>query len=195
MKKNIVFATGNQHKVKEINAIMGQDYIFQSLSDIGCYVDIPETADTVEGNAIQKAQYVRDHYQLPCFAEDTGLFIPAIGGEPGIYSARYAGPEKNAQNNMSLVLDKLHGHTDRGAYFKTIIAFIDETDTYVFEGRIDGVILQEPIGDSGFGYDPIFQPRGYSSSFAQMDLAVKASISHRFLATQKFHEFLKQYPL
>ena len=142
---------------------------------------------------MQKAQYIIDHYQMPCFAEDTGLFIPSINGEPGIYSARYAGPTKDASLNMALVLSKLKGKADRSAYFKTVIAFIDLHQTYLFEGRIDGVILDSPIGDSGFGYDPIFQPTGYNVSFAQMDLSQKSAISHRSIATQKFHAFLNKH--
>lgn len=187
----IVFATGNPNKVKEVKQLLQSSKIeIVSLADIGVTEDIPETQDTIVGNAIQKAQYVRDHYGLNCFAEDTGLEIEALNGAPGVYSARYAGPEKNAQANMRLVLEQLSGIGNRKAQFKTVIALILNDNTHTFEGIIKGNIAQEPQGEGGFGYDPIFVPFNSSVSFAEMRPEDKNTISHRGIAVRQLAEFL-----
>lgn len=190
METSIVFATGNQNKVKEIQQFFNGIIQFKSLKDINCLEDIPETQPTIEGNAIQKATYVHQHYQVDCFAEDTGLEIEALDGAPGVFSARYAGPEKDADANMDKVLSKL-AHTDnRAARFKTVIALILDNKTHLFEGIINGHIARSKSGTQGFGYDPIFIPEGYEISFAEMGLVEKNKISHRAKATEKLRAFL-----
>ncbi len=188
--KEIIFATANPHKIKEIKAILDGHFTIQGLDSIGCTEDIPETQPTIEGNAIQKAQYVVDHYGVNCFAEDTGLEIDALNGEPGVYSARYAGPQRDAQNNMNLVLKRLEGAEDRSARFKTVIALIIDGQIHTFEGIVNGRIIEEKKGDGGFGYDPIFMPDGYDQTFAELDAAVKNKISHRARAVEKLRTFL-----
>ena len=161
-----------------------------SLSDIGCHDDIPETADTLAGNALQKARYVKEHYGYDCFADDTGLMVDALGGAPGVYSARYAGPGHDSVTNMRLLLDNMKGVTDRSARFVTVIALILNGCELTFEGRVEGEILTEPQGEGGFGYDPVFQPEGGQLSFAMMSADAKNAISHRGRATAALMEYL-----
>lgn len=197
----IVFATNNAHKLTEIRQILGNDFEVLSLADIGCHEDIPETADTIEGNALQKAQYVFDHYHLSCFADDTGLEVDALGGAPGIYSARYAGEGHDSEANMRKLLHELGENNNRKARFRTVIALIQkeedndsspaEQKINCFEGIIEGQIIREKRGDEGFGYDPIFQPDGYEETFAQLGPQIKNRISHRALAVEKLAKFLK----
>ena len=197
----IVFATNNAHKLTEIRQILGDDFEVLSLADIGCHEDIPETADTIEGNALQKAQYVFDHYHLSCFADDTGLEVDALGGAPGIYSARYAGEGHDSEANMRKLLHELGENNNRKARFRTVIALIqneEDNDSSLaeqkincFEGIIEGQIIREKRGDEGFGYDPIFRPDGYEETFAQLGPQIKNRISHRALAVEKLAKFLK----
>jgi len=188
----IVFATNNAHKLAEIRQILGPGFEIVSLSDIGCHEDIPETADTLEGNALMKAKYVKEHYHIDCFADDTGLEVDALNGEPGVHSARYAeGTDHNSEANMQKLLHKLDGQTNRNAHFRTVIALIQGEGIHEFEGRVDGHIATEKSGTAGFGYDPIFVPDGYSQSFAELGDDIKNQISHRARATQKLAEFLK----
>lgn len=186
----IVFATHNQHKTEEVRAILGADYRILNLPELGC-PDIPETADTLKGNALQKAQYVADHYGRNCFADDTGLEVLALDGRPGVYSARYAGEGCSYQDNVLKLLGEMQGVTDRRACFKTVIALILNGKTYFFEGRVDGIILPEQRGTDGFGYDPVFLPDGHDQTFAEMSPATKNSISHRGRAIQQLAAFLK----
>ena len=193
----IVFATNNKHKLSEIRDILGNEIEVLSLDEIDCHADIPETSDTLEGNALQKAHYVYDNYHISCFADDTGLEVDALGGEPGIYSARYAGGEgHDSEANMRLLLHKLDGKENRKAHFSTFITYIEKKDAYTtymkyFEGRIDGTILKEKHGTEGFGYDPIFQPDGYDKSFAELGESIKNSISHRACAIKELAEYIK----
>lgn len=187
----IVFATNNKHKLEEISRLLEGKHEIVSLSSIGCYDDIPEDQDTLEGNALQKARYIKEHYGLDCFADDTGLEIEALDYRPGVYSARYAGPAKDSLANMNKVLSEMQHHPNRKARFRTVIALILEGKEYLFEGRVDGNILTEKHGDAGFGYDPIFQPEGFEVSFAEMPMDEKNKISHRGKATQKLAEFLR----
>jgi len=192
MKPTLVFATGNPNKLKEVRALIGHKYTIKGLSDIGCTKDIPETSDTIEGNALLKARYVKEHYQLDCFSEDTGLEVDALAGAPGIYSARFAGPQKDADDNMDLLLKKLQDEDNRAAQFRTVVALILNGKEYTFEGIIRGHIAPRRLGDKGFGYDPLFIPEGYATSFAQMEQKNKNVISHRGRAIQKLQDFLDQ---
>lgn len=187
---NIIFATHNQHKTEEVRLIAGNKFTILNLHDIGCEEDIPETADTLQGNALQKAHYVSEKYGFDCFADDTGLEIEALGGKPGVYSARYAGPGCSYQDNMEKVLREMQGMENRKACFKTVIALILNGKQYFFEGRIDGIITTNASGSHGFGYDPVFQPNGYDKTFAEMTDEEKNKISHRGIATQKLMTFL-----
>lgn len=200
----IVFATNNQHKLQEIRDILGSEFEIVSLKDIGCDVDIPETGNTLEENAMQKAQYVYDHYNLSCFADDTGLEVEALNGEPGVHSARYAeGTDHDSEANMAKLLRNLEGKDNRKARFRTVIALIQKQDicpcgcTSIkkvnrFEGIVDGSISTEKHGTAGFGYDPIFVPEGYDKSFAELGESIKNGISHRARAVAKLAEYLKQ---
>jgi len=190
--KKLVFATNNAHKLSEVRAILEPEYSIVSLAELNCFDDIPETAETLNGNALLKAKYIHDKFGLDCFADDTGLEVEALGGEPGVYSARYAGDANCAHENMCKVLDKLGENTNRAACFRTVIALIHGDETTYFEGRIDGTIATQPRGDNGFGYDPIFVPVGYMVSFAQLNSEQKNKISHRALAVQKLVGFLQQ---
>lgn len=187
--KKLVFATNNAHKLSEIKAILS-DYEIVSLSDINCFDDIPETSDTLEGNALLKASYIFEKYGLDCFADDTGLEVDALNGEPGVYSARYAGDDHNSLNNMMKLLDKLGENPHRKAHFRTVIALIEGGKVQYFEGRIDGEIAHSPRGEAGFGYDPIFVPTSYNQSFAELGTEEKNKISHRALAVQKLAIYL-----
>ena len=188
----LVFATNNQHKLHEIKQLIGSSIQLLSLADIDCNDDIPENQKTIEGNASEKAFYIWNKYQINCFADDTGLEIEALNGEPGVYSARYAGEEKSPEKNIELVLQKLTKINNRKARFKTIISLVINGEEVQFEGIVDGKILEEKRGQSGFGYDPIFQPDESSFSFAEMPLAEKNKISHRGRATQKLVDYLNQ---
>lgn len=188
---DLVFATNNKHKLKEINELLKGHHHLISLSEIGCHEDIPEEQDTLEGNALQKARYIKEHFGYDCFADDTGLEIEALDNRPGVYSARYAGPDKDSLKNMQKVLSEMQGINNRKACFRTVIALILHGEEHLFEGRVEGRILTHPQGEAGFGYDPVFQPEGYTMSFAEMPLSEKNKISHRGRATQKLCEFLK----
>lgn len=187
----IVFATNNTHKIIEVQALLPDNIQIISLESIDCSEDIPETADTIEGNAIQKANYITEKYGYNCFADDTGLEVEALNGEPGVYSARYAGAQRNADDNMNLLLEKLQNQTNRTAQFKTVIALNLNGKQHLFTGIAAGEITLEKIGNQGFGYDPIFQPEGFSETFAQLSLAQKGQISHRGKATQALITFLE----
>lgn len=186
----LVFATANKNKVSEIQKIMGTQYNFLSLEDIDCTEDIPETQATILGNALQKARYIYENYGMNCFAEDTGLQIHALNGAPGVYSARYAGPARDANDNMNKALRELEDKKDRTAQFKTVIALVLDGKEYTFEGIVEGEILKERQGTDGFGYDPIFKPTESKQTFAQMSAEEKGKISHRGRATQKLKAFL-----
>jgi len=187
----LVFATNNAHKLNEIRNLAGSNFEIVSLSDMGWVDEIPETGKTIEDNASQKAFYIYEKYKFDCFADDTGLEIEALDKRPGVYSARYAGESCNFEDNMSKVLTELQGITNRKACFRTVISLVIQRKEVRFEGRVDGVILNEYRGNKGFGYDPIFQPNGYKQTFAEMPLELKNAISHRGLATQKLIAFLK----
>lgn len=189
--QTLVLATGNPHKVEEIQEVLAGRFHIQGLKDINCPTDLPETSDTLEGNALQKARYVYEHYQMDCFAEDTGLEIEALGGEPGVYTARYAGPQKDPDDNMALVLEKLQHKTNRRARFRTVVALIIQGREYTFEGIVNGTIAHRKQGAGGFGYDPIFIPEGYDQTFAQLPASEKNKISHRGLAIRKLIDFLQ----
>jgi len=189
----LVFATNNQHKLQELQAILGNEIKLLSLKDIDCNEEIPEEQETLEGNASQKAKFVFDKYGYNCFADDTGLEISGLNGEPGVYSARYAGEEKSAEANMNKVLEKLTKINDRKARFRTVISLLIDGEEKQFEGIVEGKILTKKRGDSGFGYDPIFQPEGFDISFAEMDLSKKNEISHRGRAVQKLVAYLKTF--
>lgn len=192
-KRKLVFATNNNHKLEEIRAILGQQIDILSLKDINCHEDIPETAETLEGNALIKARFVYEHYHLDCFADDTGLEVEALNGAPGVYSARYAGGEgHDSEANMKKLLQEMQGKANRKARFRTVIAFIESGDTHLFEGTVHGKITEEKHGDSGFGYDPIFRPDGFSETFAEMGNEAKNQISHRANAVKKLCEYLSQ---
>ncbi len=192
-KRKLVFATNNKHKLEEIRAILGSRIDILSLDDIGCHEDIPETADTLEGNAQIKAQFVYDHYHLDCFADDTGLEVEALNGAPGVFSARYAGGEgHDSEANIKKLLSEMQNKTNRNARFRTVIAFIEQREIRLFEGIVKGCITEEKQGDSGFGYDPIFRPDGFSETFAEMGNEAKNQISHRANAVKKLCEYLAQ---
>ena len=188
----IVFATNNSNKRREVQAHMPEGIKLLSLNDIGCNEDIPETQNTIEGNAIQKANYIKTNYNIDCFADDTGLEVLTLNGAPGVYSARYAGPEKNASNNMSKLLNALKNEFNRSAQFKTVIALNLGGKTITFEGICKGEILHKKRGSGGFGYDPIFLPDGQSETFAEMSLELKNAIGHRGLAVAKLIAFLSK---
>lgn len=189
----IVFATNNPNKLHEVQALMPEGIKLLSLKDIGCYEDIPETENTIEGNAIQKANYIKNNYNKDCFADDTGLEVEALNGAPGVYSARYAGPEKSAHKNMNKLLKALNSQTNRSAQFKTVIALSLGNNTITFEGICKGEIIKNQRGTGGFGYDPIFLPEGYSKTFAEMPLEIKNIIGHRGLAVAKLITFFSKY--
>ncbi|WP_236978498.1 RdgB/HAM1 family non-canonical purine NTP pyrophosphatase [Membranihabitans maritimus] len=190
MKDKLLFATSNQNKLMEVQKKIGDQFIIKDLKSIGFNGEIPETQDTIEGNAVQKATFIYEKYQINCFAEDTGLEIEALNGEPGVYSARYAGDQKSNEDNIELVLHKLKDIKNRNARFKTVLAYIENGDISTFEGIIYGTITTGKSGDKGFGYDPIFLPDGYDQTFAELSIETKNTISHRALALQKFIQYL-----
>lgn len=195
----IVFATNNQHKLQEIREILGNQFEILSLADIGCHEDIPETGNTLEANAHQKAEYIFDHYHIDCFADDTGLEVDALGGAPGVHSARYAeGTDHNSEANMDKLLRELGDNDNRKARFRTVISLIQMeggnpvcSREYQFEGVVEGRIDREKHGSEGFGYDPVFIPEGYDKSFAELGEEIKNQISHRARAVKKLAEWLK----
>lgn len=187
----IVFASNNPNKILELQSMLPDTISILSLESIGCFEDIPETADTIEGNAILKANYVTQNYGYDCFADDTGLEVLALDGEPGVFSARYAGEQRNAEDNMDKLLNALSNQNDRSAKFKTVIALNLNGKQHLFTGIARGEITLEKIGNQGFGYDPIFKPEEYDETFAQLSLDVKNKISHRGKATQQLIDFLK----
>lgn len=190
MKCRFVFATNNAHKLEEVTAILGNRIEVLSLKDINCHTDIPETADTLEGNALIKARYIFKNYQVDCFADDTGLEVEALGGAPGVYSARYAEGGHDSEANMLKLLHNLEGIENRKAQFRTVFALIIDGKEHLFEGIVKGEIIKNRRGTSGFGYDPIFVPEGYSQTFAEMGNELKNKISHRAIATNKLCKFL-----
>lgn len=188
--RDLVFATNNAHKLDEVRSIVGHRMNILGLRDIGCDEDIPETADTLEGNAELKARYVKEHYGYDCFADDTGLEVDALGGAPGVYSARYAGPGHDSKANMELLLKNMNGRADRQARFRTVIALVEGDDLRLLDGVVEGFITDGPKGSSGFGYDPVFRPEGFDVTFAEMDSDAKNAISHRGRAMKKLLEYL-----
>ena len=189
--KELVFATTNAHKLDEIRSILGGKIKVLSLSDIGCHADIPETADTLEGNALIKARYVYEHYGLDCFADDTGLEVRALGGLPGVHTARYAYPDRHdPEANMDKLLGELEEKNDRHARFRTVIAFIEKGREHLFEGVVEGEITASRQGTEGFGYDPVFAPEGLSETFAQLGSDIKNSMSHRARAAEALARYL-----
>ncbi|MBE0662169.1 MAG: non-canonical purine NTP diphosphatase [Bacteroidales bacterium] len=199
--KTLVFATQNKHKIEEINAVLQTNMVQQQnpiwniigLAEINCFEDIHETSDTLEGNALQKALYVKNNFGHDCFADDTGLEVDALDGRPGIYSARYAGSHRSFDDNISKILEELKDERIRNARFRTVVALVLGSDHYFFEGKVEGRIIHERHGSSGFGYDPVFVPDGFEKTFAEMTLDEKNQISHRALAVKKLINFLKTY--
>ena len=186
----LVFATNNSNKLSEIRSLIPEGIEILSLKDINCLEELPETQDTLEGNALQKAKYIFDNYVCNCFADDTGLEIDILNGEPGVYSARYAGEECKAEDNMNKVIEKLEGEDHRKAKFRTIISLIIDGEEYLFEGECKGEITKNKSGVEGFGYDPIFRPFGFDKTFAEMTKYEKGKISHRGKAVEKLVDFL-----
>lgn len=187
----LVFASNNKNKIAEIQQLLPPSIQILSLEEIGCFEEIPETADTIEGNAILKANYVTQNYGYDCFADDTGLEVEALNGDPGVYSARYAGDQKDSNDNMNKLLANLKGESNRNAQFKTVITLNKNGKQILFTGIAKGKITEEKLGEKGFGYDPIFQPEGYTETFAQLSSEIKNKISHRGKATQLLITFLK----
>jgi XTP/dITP diphosphohydrolase len=196
MKRELIMATNNAHKLEEVRQILGNAFTVKGLNDIGCMEDIPETADTIEGNALQKARYVHEHYGVDCFADDTGLEVDALGGAPGVYTARYGsmngyGESHDSNANIQCLLDKLEDAETRTARFRTVIALVQGDKEMLFEGIVEGEILQQKVGEEGFGYDPVFAPfEADGLAFAQMSAEAKNAISHRGRATKKLAEYL-----
>jgi len=188
----LVFATNNQHKIKEISLLINGSFHLLSLNDIKCNDEIPEEQPTIEGNASQKSHYIYEKFDINCFADDTGLEIEALNGEPGVFSARYAGEGCSFQDNIDKVLEKMHGEINRKARFRTVISLLIDGEEVQFEGIVNGIILTEKYGEDGFGYDPIFMPDGYGISFAEMTLEDKNQISHRGIATRKLVDYLNK---
>lgn len=193
MRRKLVFATNNAHKLDEIRAILGDEIEIVSLADIGCHTDIPETADTLEGNALQKARYVYEHYHCDCFADDTGLEVEALDGAPGVHTARYTYPDRHdPEANTRKLLDALKEKSSRRAQFRTVIALILNGEEHLFDGRVEGSIATEKRGTEGFGYDPVFIPEDSGKTFAELGVEAKNRISHRARAVARLCEFLRQ---
>lgn len=190
----ICFATNNKHKLEEVRHIVSPDHNIVSLDEINCFEELPETRDTLEGNSLQKAEYVFEKFNIPCFADDTGLEVEVLNGAPGVYSARYAGDHKNSEDNMALLLRKMSGQLNRKARFRTIITLLGHGEQPVFfEGIINGQIINEKKGTTGFGYDPVFIPEGFERTFAEMTLEQKNTLSHRAIAVKKLGAYLKNH--
>ncbi len=190
--KKLCFATNNSHKVEEVQAVLGNRFELSTLKQIGCNEELPETGNTLEANSLQKASYLFDNYQVNCFADDTGLEVTALNGEPGVYSARYAGEQRSHSDNINLLLKNLSGKTDRSAQFRTVITLIIDGKVEQFEGVVKGEIIETLRGNEGFGYDPIFIPEGFDRTFAEMSMEEKGKISHRGRAFEKLVQFLNQ---
>lgn len=188
----LVFATQNQNKLREVQALLGDNFELVDLSQLNFFEDIPETQPTIQGNASQKAWFIYNKFGISCFADDTGLEVEALNGAPGVYSARYAGPSKNAHDNLIKVLDELKNKENRKARFKTVLALILNGKEFLFEGVVNGTILDQQRGIDGFGYDPVFVPTGYNETFAEMPLSLKNTISHRGRAFKALDDFLRQ---
>lgn len=187
----LCFATNNGHKLQEVRAALGGTFSVTTLADIKCFEELPETSDTLEGNSFQKAEYVLTHFGIPCFADDSGLEVEALGGEPGVYSAMYAGPQRNSEDNIHLLLQKLNGITNRRARFRTVFTLVGiEKTPLIFQGSVDGRIISERRGTAGFGYDPVFIPDGYEHTFAEMPIEQKNQLSHRSIALRKLTTWL-----
>lgn len=189
----ICFATNNSKKLEEVKAALGADFEVVSLADIGCQEELPETGDTLQYNAFQKARYVQTHYGVDCFADDTGLEVEALDGAPGVYSGRFAGEPRSDERNLSLLLERMAEKANRKASFRTVIALLMGGESHAFEGKVDGEILQHRSGEQGFGYDPVFRPEGYEKTFAELTLQEKNAISHRGRAVRKLADFLKAH--
>lgn len=190
--RKLVFATNNRHKLEEVGDVLKGHLEILSLKEINCFDDIPETAATLEGNALLKAQHIFENYGYDCFADDTGLEVEALDGRPGVYSARYAGEDQNAARNMEKLLGELDGKLNRRARFRTVVALIEGAKVSYFEGKIEGTIIEQKRGSAGFGYDPVFVPDGYSQTFAELGSEIKNKISHRALAIQELIQYLKK---
>ena len=188
----ICFATNNKKKIEEVKAALGPEFELVSLQEIGCFEELPETGDTLDHNAFQKARYVKEHFGVDCFADDTGLEVEALNGAPGVYSGRFAGEPRSDERNIDLLLEKMEGKTNRKARFRTVIALILEGKEYQFEGIAKGEILNRRVGEKGFGYDPVFRPIGFDRTFAELSLEEKNEISHRGKAVKSLIEFLNQ---
>ncbi len=188
----LCFATNNAHKLEEINALLGKDFKILSLKDIGCNEELPENQDTLEGNSLEKAQFVWQHYRINCFADDTGLEVEALQGDPVVYSARYAGPQRSSEDNIELLLKNLHNRTNLQAQFRTSITLILEGHIHQFEGIVKGNIDKMARGSNGFGYDPVFVPEGHTRTFAEMSMEEKSSLSHRGRAIEALVAFLSK---
>jgi XTP/dITP diphosphohydrolase len=193
MAPPVVAATNNPHKLSEIRPLIEPDFRILSLEDIGCHDELPETQDTLEANALQKAVFVYDHYNLPCFADDTGLEVDALNGSPGVFSARYAGEQRNSEDNIQLLLKNLSGNPNRNARFRTLITLVGLNGIQNFEGVVHGIILESKRGTGGFGYDPVFKPEGFAKTMAEMTMEEKNTISHRAIAVKKLVTYLKNY--
>ncbi len=191
--KKLVFASNNQGKIKEVKQILGENFEILSLKDINCLEEIPETHFTIKENAIEKAEYIFKKYGFACISDDTGLEVDALNNEPGVFSARYAGEDKNPEKNMQKLLENLENLENRKAHFSTFICYIDsDGKTNLFEGRVDGTITKEKHGDGGFGYDPIFMPDGFNQTFGELGVQIKNTISHRYRALKKLQEFFSE---
>lgn len=188
----LVLATNNTHKIKEMNSLLGSSFLLKGLADIGCFEELPETQTTIQGNSLQKAQYVFDHYKVSCFADDSGLEVEALNGEPGVYSAMYAGPQRSFDDNIELLLRNMTNVENRNAQFRTIITLVQPSGINYFEGICKGTIGFKKKGSQGFGYDPVFTPLGHSRTFAEMSLEEKNTISHRSIAITKLADYLRQ---
>jgi XTP/dITP diphosphohydrolase len=186
----LVAATNNRNKIEEMNTLLGSSFLLKGLADIGCLEELPETQATLEGNALQKAAFVFKKYKVACFADDTGLEVEALNHAPGVYSARYAGEQRNSEDNINLLLKNLHGATNRKAQFRTVIALVESDKPEFFEGIVQGEITLEKRGNLGFGYDPVFKPAGYDKTFGEMTLEEKNKISHRAIAIKKLVDYL-----
>lgn len=191
-RKEIIFASGNEHKIAEVASMLGDTYVVRGLKEVGILEEIPETAETLEGNASIKSHYLFDRLGCDCFSDDTGLEVEALSGAPGVKSARYAGEGKNSEENMALLLKKMEGATNRKAKFRTVVSLIQNGTEHLFEGEVCGTICTTKSGSEGFGYDPIFEPEGYSTTFAEMSMDEKNRLSHRARAINKLVDFLKK---
>lgn len=190
--RTLCIASNNRHKIEEIRDIIGSTFNVVNLEDIGCFEELPETKDTLEGNSLQKAAYVLQRYNVPCFADDSGLEVDALNGDPGVYSARYAGPQRNSNDNIDLLLKNLGDNSNRKARFRTVITLVGlEPKPIFFEGVVEGTIISSKRGTSGFGYDPIFIPDGHTRTYAEMSLQEKSLLSHRAIAVKKLEAYLK----